>query len=641
MNKYDKRHIQNLAKYERQIQALFEAAMQDAANLAPLIGVLGDTPFAWEDYPLALAQMNRIIEQLNSDVTTSIVNGVRSEWTLSNNKNNELCNVVFGSLASKLPEAVARRYYSTNEQARDAFLARKEAGLGLSDRVWRYTDQFKSEIELSLDAGIRSGRSADEISRDIRDYLKYPDKLFRRVRDDHGQLHLSKRAAAFHPGRGVYRSSYMNARRLAATETNIAYRTADHLRWQQLDFVVGIEIHLSNNHNCKGVPAGAFYDICDELKGKYPKDFKFVGWHPHCRCYATSILKTEEEMDADNARIMAGEEVSEGGVNEVSAPPEKFNRWLEDNAQRIDTARARGTLPYFMRDNTKYTDPNWKPSKNALANPQEQLRAPEVKATPEILEFLKDPRKGMWEGGSVAKAVDDWTAGVESKTMLALIENSEYTGQLFRAIDLSPAEAAKFIKSLKSTRTDITSILNMGNEKRHISWSPDRKIVREFYGAPIEGKETIIFHMKSGKVRGFAMPDAEDSEVVLSGFSSFRMVGVRKVKDKLGEYTLVEVEPINRAWKAPVKAPKSTSQVPTTKPAIDVSKFDVRESLRHGVGAEYSAFLRTLDPTFVANDAEIQKHLSSLQMLINSNANKGLVSNQLKAAKKYAKRKGK
>lgn len=351
MNKYDKRHIQNLAKYERQIQALFEAAIQDAANIAPLIGALGDVPFTWEDYPLALAQIRRIIDQLNSEVTTSIVNGVRSEWTLSNNKNNELCNVVFGSLATSLPEAAARRYYSTNEYARDAFLARKERGLGLSDNVWRYTNQFKGEVEMALDLGIRSGRSADEISRDLRDYLKYPDKLFRRVRDKHGQLHLSKRAAEFHPGRGVYRSSYMNARRLAATETNIAYRTADHLRWQQLDFVVGIEIHLSNNHNCKGVPAGAYYDICDELKGKYPKDFQFTGWHPHCRCYATSILKTEEEMEADNARIMAGEEPSEGGQNEVTTPPENFSRWLDENAQRIDAARAHGTLPYFIRDN--------------------------------------------------------------------------------------------------------------------------------------------------------------------------------------------------------------------------------------------------------------------------------------------------
>lgn len=333
------------------VAALFEAAAQDAANLSAVIGALGDAPFSWSDYPLAQAKIEEIIARLNREVYAAIVNGVRSEWTLSNQKNNELCNTVFGSQASSLPAAIASRYYSTNEAARDAFIARKIDGLGLSDNVWRYTNQFKGEIEMALDVGIRSGISADEISRDVRQYLKYPDKLFRRVRDAHGQLHLSKRAKEFHPGRGVYRSSYMNARRLAATETNIAYRTADYLRWQELDFVVGIEIHLSNNHNCKGVPTGTYYDICDELKGKYPKDFKFTGWHPHCRCYATSILKTEEEMAADDERILAGEEVSEGGRDEVTSPPAKFTKWVEENSQRIDEARNHGTLPYFIRDN--------------------------------------------------------------------------------------------------------------------------------------------------------------------------------------------------------------------------------------------------------------------------------------------------
>jgi hypothetical protein len=76
----------------------------------------------------------------------------------------------------------------------------------------------------------------------------------------------------------------------------MAYRTSDYTRRQQLDFVVGIEVRLSNNHTINGVP---FTDICDDLKGKYPKTFKFTGWHPLCRCYAVSVLKTEEEMDAD------------------------------------------------------------------------------------------------------------------------------------------------------------------------------------------------------------------------------------------------------------------------------------------------------------------------------------------------------
>lgn len=171
--------------------------------------------------------------------------------------------------------------------------------------------------------------------------------MFRRVRDEHGQLQLSKRAKAYHPGQGVYRSSYKNARRLAATETNIAYRTSDHLRWQQMDFVVGIEIHLSNNHTLNGKP---FHDICDDLAGKYPKDFKFTGWHPHCRCFATSILKTPEEIEEDTRRIMNGEGTTNKSVNSIRELPKVFTDWAEKNEERAKQGRS---LPYFIQDNTR------------------------------------------------------------------------------------------------------------------------------------------------------------------------------------------------------------------------------------------------------------------------------------------------
>ncbi len=140
--------------------------------------------------------------------------------------------------------------------------------------------------------------------------------------------------------------------RLAATETNIAYRTADHERWQQLDFIVGIEVHLSNNHTCLGKDGKPhpFYDICDELKGKYPKDFKFTGWHPHCRCIATTILKTDAEMDADDEAILRDDEPADPDTSEnaVTEQPENFRGWMEANQDRIQRAKS---LPYFIRDN--------------------------------------------------------------------------------------------------------------------------------------------------------------------------------------------------------------------------------------------------------------------------------------------------
>lgn len=360
MNKYDKRHLRNLSAIERQVDAVYAAAVKEVAKLGVSIRDFNpDKLFTFADYPITRKRLEKLLETLKSGLSAVIVNGVRSEWTLANNKNNELARQVFGDNIGKLSQAQYRGYFSTNGAARDAFLERKVNGLNLSDRVWRYTDQFKEEIELGLDVGIRNGRSAEELQKDLQDFLRYPNKLFRRVRDEHGILQLSKRAAAFHPGRGVYRSSYKNARRLAATETNIAYRTADHIRWQQLDFVVGIRIVLSNNHTLNGQP---FTDICDKLsvplgsdntsgRGCYPKDFKFTGWHPHCRCHAETILKTPDELMADNERILQGKEPLSESVNSVKDVPIEFKKWLKDNEKRAERSTS---VPYFIKDNQQY-----------------------------------------------------------------------------------------------------------------------------------------------------------------------------------------------------------------------------------------------------------------------------------------------
>lgn len=346
MNKYDSQHWRNQAAYERQVDAIYRAAAKEAAALGVSIKDFNpDRLFSFSDYPNTRKKIEKLLSDLQTGIMAVIVNGIRSEWTLANQKNDELARLVFGDNVGKLTKEQERRYFSTNGAARDTFIKRKTDGLGLSDRVWKYTNQFKDEIELGLDLGIRSGRSADELSRDLRSYLQHPDKLFRRVRNKHGQLVLSQRARAYHPGRGVYRSSYKNARRLAATETNIAYRTADYERWQQFDFVVGIEIKLSNNH-----PEP---DICDDLKGRYPKDFKFTGWHPHCRCHVETVLKTPDELIADNRRIMEGGKPTETSVNTVADVPQAFTDWVEANRERMTAAKS---LPYFIRDNSKYVE---------------------------------------------------------------------------------------------------------------------------------------------------------------------------------------------------------------------------------------------------------------------------------------------
>jgi hypothetical protein len=196
----------------------------------------------------------------------------------------------------------------------------------LSDRVWNLSGNFRDEIQRIIDEGIGEGLSADNMSRRLRQYLNEPNKLFRRVRDEHGQLHLSKAAKGYHPGSGVYRSSYKNAMRLARTEINMAYHEQAYECWQKLDFIVGFRVVLSAQH--------PVYDICDNLQGEYPKDFKFLGWHPQCMCHTIALIKGED--------------------GEVKNVPENFRKWVDENADRIAVSGYKGTTPYFLSDNDKY-----------------------------------------------------------------------------------------------------------------------------------------------------------------------------------------------------------------------------------------------------------------------------------------------
>lgn len=136
---------------------------------------------------------------------------------------------------SKLSKGQLKKMQDQNLDALAAFQGRKVDGMDLSQRIWKYVGQYREQLESALDVGLGEGRSADELSRDVRQNLLDPNRLFRRVRDKRGNLVLSKAARAFHPGRGVYRSSYKNAMRLTRSEINMAYRESDWQRWQSLD----------------------------------------------------------------------------------------------------------------------------------------------------------------------------------------------------------------------------------------------------------------------------------------------------------------------------------------------------------------------------------------------------------------------
>lgn len=385
---YDKKHKENLAKRARKVQQLYDAAVKRIAQAAApsLFDADPKKEFHFEDFPALKKEMEALMQDLGSSLQANIEDGDQESWTLSNTKNDAMVDSIIGK--KKLPAKTVKAWKHPHLEALNAFIARKEAGMNLSRRVWNLTQQFKSEMELALELGMGEGKSAAALSRDIRKYLVEPNKLFRRVRDKSGALRLSKAAAAYHPGQGVYRSSYKNALRMTATENNIAYRTADHNRWQALPFVIGIEIHISNNHPTE--------DICDLFDGKrFPKDFKFTGWHPWCRCYAVSVLASQEEMDAYTTAIMNGEDVSHWKfTGQVEKMPKEFNKWIKDNQARIENATS---MPYFIKDNFKDGDPakglRWEGVEKSNKKDDAIVATPKSKPTDEWKGISKNDRE--------------------------------------------------------------------------------------------------------------------------------------------------------------------------------------------------------------------------------------------------------
>jgi len=352
---FDAVHYKTTEQYVSAVDALFNRATAEIANLTANIAINPDKPFSFVDYPATMKHLQGIIDKLAHNMTAVVETGSRKQWLYACKKNDEFIASVINT--TKLTKARLQKMQDRNLDAFQTFQKRKVNGMDLSQRVWKYVGQYKDQIELGLDVGLGEGRSAQQLSRDLRQNLQDPDRLFRRVKNKRGNLVLSKNAKAFHPGAGVYRSSAKNAMRLTRSEVNMAYRESDWLRWQQLEFVVGFEVHTSNKHeeflkvwekSHKGQT-----EICDKLKGKYPKTFKFKGWHPQCMCYCTPVLMDEETFDkqelSDLKSALYGTEYKKFTANNtVTDVPQGFKDWVAENEER---QAGWSSTPYFVSDN--------------------------------------------------------------------------------------------------------------------------------------------------------------------------------------------------------------------------------------------------------------------------------------------------
>jgi len=321
---FEKKHIQELIRYNGKIERIFEHTSKDLARVIRQYevsqGIKGVTTekirkgYTWARNRALQRKVDEVLEKLHKNIQVNIQDGMITQWDLANIKNNGMVEAWWkglGLVKVDIPTA----FQQLNLAALDTFLARTEARMNLSKRVWNLTNGAKDQLETYLASGITTGKSAVRISKEVEQFMS---------------------------GKGIpYKGILIKARnikfetiRLAATEMNMAYRMSDYTRRQQLPFITGIEVHLSASHPRP--------DMCDSLVGRYPKGFIFTGWHPLCICYSTSIMLNKK----DSLEFMRTGKIAKSKY--VTTIPKSAQGWVDKNAAKIAGWKNR---PYWINDN--------------------------------------------------------------------------------------------------------------------------------------------------------------------------------------------------------------------------------------------------------------------------------------------------
>lgn len=317
-----------LTQYVSQVQSIYDMANRRMAEIAASTDYDGEVPFSFKDYPELAEAVKDVQAQFVNEIGTTIMRGTSEEWRQSNLIQDLLADKVLKHYRAQVRGKRFKQYYQTNSDALKAFQNRRDRGMNLSAKLWGQADEYTMETEAAISCtisnAIEKGMSAITLSKRLSKYLQdYPSLL-------HDYWETYGKAANIHDCE--YRSI-----RLARSEINMAYRTAEQERWKQFDFVLGYEIKLSGSH--------PHTDICDDLKGRYPKDFVWTGWHPNDMCYAVPIIMSEEEYWSENRRK------SDEQITDV---PQPYKDWVAGNVNRIKSADRNGTLPYFLKENPDF-----------------------------------------------------------------------------------------------------------------------------------------------------------------------------------------------------------------------------------------------------------------------------------------------
>lgn len=495
------------AAYNRRLGMLYSSYIKKLASLDYGDDVLeNDILFNFDNYPTLRKRLDDIFNDYYANSMLCIKNGITDGVALAYNHDN--ADLSGFSVMSNKALSAARK------TAAETFIASRlysDKGLNLAQRIWNYCQQTKSEFEVAMSNaiadGIKDGTSAEDIGRQIRQYLKEPDMMYRRYHTVQRLANGQKKDVVTwrrkriidgkvrfveepleKVGQGVYRSSRMNALRVARTEINAAYHTTRNERWANEPFVIGQHIHVSPQHDPEEDA-----DICDDLEGYYPKGFVWNGWHPQCMCTSDPVMISGEEREQFYKRLFNGEDMSNYvSPNRIKDVPDQYKRYIEDNADKIVDAYKRDKLAWHLVNNKSY----WTRFLNAT---QRKQMGADAMSRREAIQEIAKARHARRDANKIQK---NWTL---RRSAMYMERMNEVIGHL------TYSDYATMGKALQKRYQDVVDALKLNK-----TWD-------------INNMERLFRRFK----QGVSIRERWD-KLLWDGFSSEQIKNCRELEKKLG-----------------------------------------------------------------------------------------------------------
>ena len=131
-----KKRIKRIKKYSAQMGMLFSNAVDDILSMFKQTPKL-DKGVMFSFDSLGVNKQKEVsdkLRHLHSVALLAVKNGITAEWSYANDDMDELVESIAGYVAND-PNFAG--WFARNDAARDAFISRSEAGLNLSDRIWK------------------------------------------------------------------------------------------------------------------------------------------------------------------------------------------------------------------------------------------------------------------------------------------------------------------------------------------------------------------------------------------------------------------------------------------------------------------------------------------------------------------------